>query len=99
MANKYAKVTCPNCGKEVVAYRTSKGRLLITTVAGVGLAIFGAAIGSAFGIATGGWAAPATIPAAAVGLVVGAGAGYIVSDKAADAPRCPKCDDKINLGV
>ena len=99
MAKRFAKVTCPNCGKEVVAYRTKGGRILITTVAGLGMAAAGAAIGSAFGIATGGWAAPATIPGAVIGLVTGAGLGYIVAENATDPTRCPKCDSQIDLGV
>jgi len=99
MAERFAKVTCPHCDKEVVAYRTKKGRVLVTTLAGVGLALFGGAIGSTVGLATGGWAAPATIPGAAVGLVVGAGVGYIVSDKATDSPRCPSCERDIDMGL
>lgn len=93
-----AKIECPSCNKKVLAYRASDGRILITTVAGLSLAIFGAVIGSGIGIASGGWAAPATIPLAAIGLVVGAGLGYTISDKTMDKPTCPNCNKPLDFG-
>lgn len=96
-AKKIAEVKCPNCGITVVAYRTVKGRILVTTGSGVVLAIVGAVIGAGIGIVTGGEGLPATIPLAAVGLVVGCGAGYIISDKSLDRPKCPKCKQPIKF--
>src|SRR5439155_19552847 len=80
-ARHIATIICPNCKNKVHAYRAWGGRIFITTTAGVAVAIAGAIFGATVGLATGGWGAPATIPAAAIGLVVGAGLGYIVSDK------------------
>lgn len=99
MAERIAKVKCPNCRKKVVAFRATGGRILVTSTAGLALAGVGGFIGAGIGLATGGWAAPATIPAATVGLVVGLGAGYIISDKTMDKHRCPKCQNTINLGI
>ncbi|MEW6531777.1 MAG: hypothetical protein AB1473_13145 [Thermodesulfobacteriota bacterium] len=99
MPDKFAEVICPNCGKRVVAYRGPGGRILITTSLGIALAVAGGIIGAGFGIATGGWGIPATVPLAAFGLVVGAGAGYIIGDKTIDRPKCPKCGAQIDLGI
>jgi hypothetical protein len=96
-AKKIAEVKCNNCGRTVVAYRTVKGRILVTTTSGVVLAIIGGVIGAAIGMVTGGEGLPATIPLAAVGLVVGCGAGYIISDKTLDRPKCPKCKEPIKF--
>ena len=81
-----------------MAYRTWGGRILITSGAGVALAVVGGIIGAGIGLATGGTAGPATIPGIAIGLVVGAGFGYIISDKTTDKPTCPKCKGTIDLG-
>lgn len=99
MPQKVAEVKCPHCGKTVVAYRVANGRILVTTVLGIALAVVGGIIGASIGIATGGWGIPATIPLGAFGLVVGAGAGYIIGNKAIDKPKCPKCGGMINLGL
>lgn len=99
MPEKLAEVKCPHCGVLVVAYRDSKGRILVTSSAGLVLAGIGAVIGASIGIATGGWGIPATVPMAVFGLVVGAGFGYIMSDKFIDRPKCPKCNRSINLGI
>ena len=99
MPQNVANIICPSCGKSVVAYRAANGRILVTTTAGIALASVGAFIGAGFGLATGGWGIPATVPFAAFGLVVGAGLGYIISDKTIDKPRCPNCKTGINLGI
>ena len=99
MPERVAKVVCPWCHETVVAYRTHGGRILVTTALGLILGGVGAFIGAGIGIASGGWGIPATIPMAAVGLVVGAGVGYIIADKKIDKPRCPKCGKPIDLGI
>ena len=99
MPKKIAQIKCPNCGKTVVAYRVKTGRILVTTTAGIVLGVVGGIIGASIGIASGGWGIPATIPMAAVGVIVGAGAGYIVADKKIDKPKCPKCGKKIDLRI
>jgi CHASE2 domain-containing sensor protein len=83
----------------VVAYRDKKGRIYVTTSLGVVLAVVGGIVGATVGVASGGWAIPATIPGAALGLLVGSGAGYILGDKAVDKPRCPKCRKAIDMAV
>ena len=98
-ARHVATIICPNCKKKVHAYRAWGGRILVTTTAGLVLAGVGAFIGASIGIVTGGWGAPATIPLAAIGLVVGAGFGYVISDKTLDRPTCPKCHHSIDLGL
>jgi len=97
-AKKIAEVICPTCGIRVVAYRTIGGRILVTSGAGIVLAIVGGVIGAAIGLATGGEAMPATIPGVAIGFVVGCGYGYVTSDKTLDRPKCPNCKQPINLG-
>jgi endogenous inhibitor of DNA gyrase (YacG/DUF329 family) len=99
MPHQIAKTKCPHCRATVVAYRDSKGRILVTTTLGLILAGIGFFIGGSIGIATGGWGIPATVPLAVFGLVVGAGAGYIISDKLIDKAKCPKCKNSINLGI
>jgi hypothetical protein len=96
-AKKIAEVICPTCGERVVAYRTVKGRILVTSGTGVVLAVVGGVIGAAIGIATGGEAMPATIPGVAIGLVVGSGYGYVTSDKTLDRPKCPNCKQPIRF--
>jgi hypothetical protein len=91
MPKKIAEIICPHCASKVVAYRDNKGRIYVTTSLGVVLAVVGGIVGASIGIASGGWAIPATIPVAALGLVVGSGAGYVLGDKAVDKVRCPKC--------
>jgi predicted RNA-binding Zn-ribbon protein involved in translation (DUF1610 family) len=97
MPKKIAEIICPHCRSTVVAYRDKKGRIYITTSLGVVLAVVGGIVGSAVGIASGGWAIPATIPVAALGLVVGSGAGYLLGDKALDKAKCPKCGKAIDI--
>ena len=97
-ARRIASIVCRNCKRKVHAYRAWGGRVFVTTSAGIALAVVGGIIGAGIGIATGGWGAPATIPLAAVCLVVGAGLGYIISDATLDPPTCPKCRHPINLG-
>ena len=99
MPEKIAEVICPNCGERVVAYRGPFGRILVTSGLGIALAIAGGIIGASIGVVSGGWGIPATIPLAAFGLVIGAGAGYTIGDKAIDMPRCPNCNKPINLGI
>lgn len=99
MPKKIAQIVCPHCNSTVVAYRDKKGRIYVTTSAGVVLAVLGGILGSAVGLASGGWAIPATVPVAALGLVVGSGLGYVVGDKAVDAWKCPKCHKKVELGL
>jgi len=94
---KKAEVICPHCGQKIIVIRTRGGRILITTVLGLTLAGVGGVIGAGIGIATAGTAVAATIPLAAIGLVVGLGAGYLVGDKAVDKHKCPKCKKRINL--
>ena len=98
MPKKIAEMKCPHCDSTIVAYRDSKGRVLITSGLGIALAVVGGIIGSGIGIATGGWGIPATVPLAAFGLVIGAGAGYMLGDKAVDKTKCPKCKEVIDLG-
>ncbi len=98
VARRVATIVCPNCKKKVHAYRAWGGRILVTTGAGVAVAIVGGIIGAGIGLASGGWGGAATIPLAAMGLVVGAGLGYIVSDKTLDRPTCPHCKHPIDLG-
>ena len=95
-AKRKATVICPHCGKKVIIYRVKKGRVLITTGAGVALGVVGGLFGATIGIAAGGGAAVGTIPLAAVGVIVGAGAGYLASDKASGY-KCPKCKGKIRI--
>lgn len=97
-ARRIASIVCPNCKRKVHAYRAWGGRIFVTTSAGIALAVVGWIISAGIGIATGGWGAPATIPLAAIGLVGGAGLGYVISDKTLDPPTCPKCHHPINLG-
>jgi len=99
MPKRIAKVICSVCGKTVVAYRATKGRILVTTTAGLVLAGIGGLIGTGFGIASGGWGVPATIPLAIVGLVVGSGLGYLVADNVLDKVKCPKCGARLDLGL
>ena len=99
MPNKIAEITCPHCESKVVAYRDKKGRVYVTTSLGVGLAVVGGIVGASIGVASGGWAIPATIPGAALGLLVGSGAGYILGDKAVDKPKCPKCRKRFDMGL
>ena len=95
---KLSKVECSNCKKMVHAYRTKKGRVLITTTGGLALGVIGGAIGTGIGIATGGWASAATIPMGVAGAVLGSGVGYLLGDTA-DKPHCPNCEEKIDLGI
>jgi hypothetical protein len=97
-ARHIATIICSNCKKKVHAYRAWGGRILVTTGAGVAVAIAGGMIGASVGLASGGWGAPATIPLAAIGLVLGLGLGYVVSDKTLDRPTCPRCKQPIDLG-
>ena len=99
MPKKIAEFPCPHCESKVVAYRDKKGRVYVTTSMGVVLAVVGGILGASFGVATGGWAIPATIPGAALGLLVGSGAGYILGDKAVDKAKCPKCRKRIDMGL
>lgn len=99
MGKQLAKVVCPSCGQPIVAYRAATGRILITSTAGVVLAGVGAGVGSVIGLAAGGAAMTATIPLAAIGLVLGAGAGYLVADNAVDKATCPKCKKQLHLGI
>jgi hypothetical protein len=94
---KIAEIICPNCKSTVVAYRDNKGRIYVTTSLGVVLAVVGGIVGATVGIASGGWAIPATIPAAALGLLVGSGAGYLLADKTLDKAKCPKCGKPIDI--
>ena len=94
---KVAQIVCPHCGKKVIAYRAIAGRVLVTSTAGIALAIVGGTIGASIGIASGGWGIPAKVPLAAIGLVVGTGFGYIVSDKTFDKAKCPCCDGRLSI--
>ena len=94
---KVAEVICPSCQETVLVYRDRKGRILVTTGAGLVAAKIGAAVGAGVGIALGGGAMAATIPLAIVGFLVFGGFGYIIADKKMDAPKCPKCKAKIKL--
>jgi len=96
---KLAETICPNCKNKIVAYRDSKGRVLVASGLGVVAALAGGALGATAGIAAGGTAIPATIPIAAFGFVVGSGTGYIIGDKMIDKPTCPKCESILNLGL
>ena len=95
-AKRRATIECTHCGKKVHIYRVTKGRVLITTGAGVALGAVGGVIGAGMGIATGGTAIAGTITLAAVGVIVGAGLGYIAGDKV-DSYKCPKCKGKIKI--
>jgi hypothetical protein len=97
-ADRIAKVECPNCAKMVHAYRVKKNRVLVTTTTGVLAAGVGGIVGAGIGIATGGWGIAGTIPLGVVGAVVGGGFGYILGDKF-DQPRCPNCENQIELGI
>ncbi len=94
---RVAQIKCPYCGKDVIALRDKKGRILITTTSALVLGGFGGFIGGSIGIATGGWGIAATVPLGIIGMIVGGGLGYIVSDKTIDKPTCPKCKNKIEL--
>ena len=93
---KKATIECPHCRKKVHIYRVKKGRVLITTSAGVVLGTVGGFVGAGVGLAFGGGAMAATIPLAAVGVIVGAGLGYIAGDKV-DSYKCPKCKGSIRI--
>jgi len=69
---RVAQIKCPYCGKDVIALRDKKGRILITTTS-------------------------ALVLGGIIGMIVGGGLGYIVSDKTIDKPTCPKCKNKIEL--
>lgn len=92
-----AEVVCPDCDAKVVAYRTVGGRILVTSGGGVIAGIIGGIIGAGIGISSGGTAMAATVPLTAIGVIIGAGLGYIVSDKTLDSPKCPKCGTAIKL--
>lgn len=97
-AERIARIQCPHCSKKIHAFRTKKGRILVTTTGGLVLAGVGGTIGASIGIATGGWAAPATIPMGVAGAVLGMGLGYLVGDNL-DNAYCPSCGETINLGI
>jgi predicted RNA-binding Zn-ribbon protein involved in translation (DUF1610 family) len=98
MAERVAKIECPHCQSKVHAYRDKKGRVVVTTTAGLVAAGAGAAVGSVIGLATGGWGTVATVPFGIIGAVIGGGFGYILGDQV-DKPKCPDCDEQIELGV
>ena len=84
------RVECPGC-KSVVEFRKSSKGQLLGTVAGGG---FGWWIASGLGLAGGILGAPVAIPAALVGLGVGA----IIGNRTGalfDRGKCPKCGDSI----
>jgi 4-hydroxybenzoate polyprenyltransferase len=97
MTSAMVKITCPHCGREVVAKRGSAGRVLLALSLGTVLAILGGAFGAGIGIATAGLGLPATIPLAIIGFVLGACVGYIIGDKRIDLPRCPACKRPLRL--
>lgn len=92
-----AQVVCPHCRATVYVLRAFHGRVLVTSGLGLALAAAGGVIGAGIGLATGGGGIPATVPLAAVGLVVGAGAGYLIGDKVVDSHYCPSCKGTIHL--
>jgi ribosomal protein S27E len=95
---RIARVECSNCGRMVNAYRTKGGRVLCATGGAVIAGGIGAAVGTGIGIATGGWGAPATYYLGTLCAGLGGGGGYILGDSV-DTPRCPKCEEQIDLGI
>lgn len=92
---KIKEIICPKCGRKVCAFRDKKGRLIITSGLGIGLAITGGVIGAGIGIATGGTAFAATYLLATAGLILGSGGGFIAADKLVDRIKCPKCGSRL----
>lgn len=97
MPERIAGVTCTTCDTEVVACRLKRGRILIMPLGALVVGGAGAIVGSAAGIATGGLAIPATVPAGIAGAVIGSGLGYFAADRATDPYVCPRCDEEIDL--
>jgi len=91
------QVVCPSCSKTVELFRDKKGRIIIPALLGIGFAIAGAVIGTTIGFVTYGTVVPATLPLAAIGLLVGSGGGYIVADKFLDKFVCKECRKKIKI--
>ena len=91
------QVVCPSCSKTVELFRDKKGRIIIPTILGLGLAIVGAVIGTTIGLVTYGTAFPATLPLAGIGLLLGSGGGYIAADKFLDKFVCKECRKKIKI--
>jgi ribosomal protein L37AE/L43A len=92
MAEK--RVTCPHCNASVVFKRNSAGRW-VGTVAGGGL---GYLLAAGLGIAGAILAWPVAIPAAAVGVGIGAIVGNRAGKAVDDArAKCPKCNKSMVL--
>ncbi|MBU1356610.1 MAG: hypothetical protein KJ620_08590 [Candidatus Edwardsbacteria bacterium] len=97
MMKNMAQIICPHCRTNVFAYRSYKGRTIITTGSALVLGIAGGLAGLSLGIASRGGGLPAAVPFSVMGLVAGTGLGYMVSDKIADKPTCPKCGEVLHL--
>ena len=86
------QVKCPHCKAVVTFKRDAKGRW-VGTIAGGGL---GYALAAGLGIAGAILSAPVAIPAAAVGLLIGAALGNRAGAAWDDSgSECPKCKEWI----
>lgn len=98
LEDRIAKVECPNCDNMVHAYRTKKGRVVGATASAAGLGVFGAMVGAGIGVATGGTATAATYYLSGGLAAIGGGYGYL-GGSVADKPKCPNCEEPIELGI
>lgn len=96
--DRIAQVECPECNKMVHAYRTKGGRLMGATSATAVLGGLGLAAGASIGIVSGGTGTAATYYLGGGLAALGGGYGYIAGSLA-DQPRCPNCDETIDLGI
>jgi ribosomal protein L37AE/L43A len=88
------KVVCPHCSKEVEFRRNSKGTW-VGTVGGAGAGYF---LASGLGIAGAVLGASVAIPAALVGLGVGAIIGNRVGSAIDNAiVKCPNCKKTMSI--
>lgn len=93
-----AKVECTECHQMVYAYRTKSGRIFVGSTSALVLGAGGAVVGGSFGIASGGWGAPATYYLASGLAAIGGGYGFIAGN-AMDKPHCPNCEETIEVGL
>lgn len=88
--NEIKNVICPHCGKKVDFERNSKGQW-VGTVGGAGV---GYVLASGLGVAGAIMSAPIAVPAALIGLGIGAvlgnRVGAAIDNSSVECPNCKK---------